>query len=366
MILGTRGREIVQGTLDCHLLTFEIQTPFGEELEHLQVLQYIQKELPLSYKRAQNRISFLPLISFNSAAGRLHRFLVAFLSRDFLSDRFYCDRVLPLAIAFTALAEKEMHACEGYENMIYCGFLKNRLHLLVFMEGKLVHWVDEKATEVSTDLNQRIHRLRLFLKQDPLLSRLENSPLSIYSNEEIQRHFEGALKDPMWRFWDLDASTQVKWRRLKQLQKRVVFSSVIIVVFFFLVGVLDRSAFPLKSMGASEQERQQEWRSDSFFQKTRELHHQISTLPTPLDIGLILSEVAKASSRETRLESFRKTPSEKGVLLILDFSAGHFEEATAVQRRLKQSGPLEAREVLLGHVHSTPDGRVLFKIELLL
>lgn len=366
MILGVRGREAVQGTLDCRLLTFEMQTPFGEELERSQVFLHIQEKLPLSCERAQNRIAFLPLISFNSTAGRLHRFLVAFLSRDFLADRFYCDRVLPLAIGLTALAEKEMLTREGFENLIYGGFLKNRLHLLVFMEGKLVHWIEEEATEATTDLNQRVHRLRLFLKQDPLLSRLENSKFLIYSGEKIEGHFERALNDPTWRFWDLDASTQVKWRRSKRLQKSAVFSSIIVVLFFFLLGVLDRAAFPIKSTVTFKREWQEEAHYDSLFQKAQGLQNQILALPTPLDLELILTEIIKIASRETRLESLKKVPSEKGVHLIFNFLTVHFEEATALQQELMQNQVLKARDVLIGQVQSAPDGRVLFQMEVFL
>lgn len=84
MILVKREKEMVQGVSECFTLTLELQTPFGEEPHPEMILDHIKKELPLSCERAQNRISFLPLISFNSSMGRTHRFLVAFSLKVFL------------------------------------------------------------------------------------------------------------------------------------------------------------------------------------------------------------------------------------------------------------------------------------------
>lgn len=365
MILAKRKNEIVQGALECFTLTLELQTPFGEEPYQVMVLEHIQRELPLSCERAQNRISFIPLISFNSSVGRTHRFLVAFALKDFSADRFLCDRVLPLGVIFCAYAEQQMLENEGFENLICGGFIENNLFLLIFWEGKLMHWIQESAKQENFDWNKRLYRLKLFMQQDTLLSRLGDCPISIASDVEVSSFFEKTVHDPIWRFWDLDPSLEMKERAWKRLQRRFIYAFLILIVFFISIFFLHQFMFSSKQIILVEQKRQQ-IQQDSVLKKIVDFQNQILSLPYPLEIDLVLSEFARIIAKGTRLESLKKYHSEDGLHFVFHISALHFEEASRIQSLLKTNSLLNIQKISLGDVQSTVDNRVTFQMDLFL
>lgn len=365
MILVKRGKEIIQGVSDCFMLTLEMQTPFGEEPHQAMIVDHIKKELPLSCERVHHRISFLPLISFNSSMGRTHRFLVAFSLKDFSMDRPFCDRVLPLSIAFTAYAEEEMLKKEGFENLICGGYLKGYLFLLIFCEGKLVHWIQEQAEEKTIDLNKRLHRLRLFIQQDAFLSRLGDCPVSIASEPAVSSLFEKALLDPFWQKWDLDPSVNRKERAWKRLQRRFLYTFILVFIFWTGIFFLNQFLFSSKESFIARQA-QEQIQQDSLREKVLEFQNQILSMPTPLDLDLLLNEIVTASGKGTRLLALKKIPSEEGAHFILSFSAIHFEEASNLERVLKKSQSLKIKKIVVGSSQSNAEGRVAFQMDLFL
>ena len=365
MILVKKGKEIIQGVSDCFTLTLEMQTPFGEEPHEAMIVNHIKKELPLSCERVHHRISFLPLISFNSSMGRTHRFLVAFSLKDFSIDRPFCDRVLPLAIAFTAYAEEEMLKKEGFENLICGGYLKGHLFLLIFCEGKLVHWIQEQVEEKTIDLNQRLHRLRLFIQGDAFLSRLGDCPVSIASEPAVSSLFEKALLDPFWQNWDLDPSVNRKERAWKRLQRRFLYTFILAFIFWTGIFFLNQFLFSSKESFIARQA-QEQIQQDSLREKVLEFQNQILSMPTPLDLDLLLNEIVTASGKGTRLLALKKIPSEEGAHFILSFSAIHFEEASNLERVLKKSQSLKIKKIVVGSSQSNEEGRVAFQMDLFL
>jgi len=365
MILVKREKEMVQGVSECFTLTLELQTPFGEEPHPEMILDHIKKELPLSCERAQNRISFLPLISFNSSMGRTHRFLVAFSLKDFSKNRSFCDRVLPLGIAFSAFAEEEMINKDGYENLICGGVLGDHFFLLIFYNGKLVHWIQEHIESKTYDLNKRIHRLRLFIQADPFLSRLGDCPISILSEEKHYSFFEKAINDPLWRRFDLDPSVELKERAWKRLQRRFIYAFILLLIFFVSTFFLNQFLFSSKEMILAKQAKDELYQ-DAERQKILAFQNQILQLPFPLDLDLLLQEIGNAVAKGTRLKALKKIASEEGDYYLLNFSAIHFEEASRLENKLKNSTVFKVKNISVGPVQSTTDGRVAFQMDLFL
>lgn len=254
---------------------------------------------------------------------------------------------------------------DGYENLICGGVLGDHFFLLIFYNGKLVHWIQEHIESKTYDLNKRIHRLRLFIQADPFLSRLGDCPISILSEEKHYSFFEKAINDPLWRRFDLDPSVELKERAWKRLQRRFIYAFILLLIFFVSTFFLNQFLFSSKEMILAKQAKDELYQ-DAERQKILAFQNQILQLPFPLDLDLLLQEIGNAVAKGTRLKALKKIASEEGDYYLLNFSAIHFEEASRLENKLKNSTVFKVKNIRVGPVQSTTDGRVAFQMDLFL
>ena len=169
----------VQG-VDARICTWELVTGFEESLAPENLLEYFRRDFP----EVEGSPKFWKMVSFNSPEGRRHRYLVILgspvdsdgekgFSRLFWRGR----RALPRSLFLYARADAQMESWESYENFRYAAIVNGTLYVLVFYEGRLCHWSEERGYEGACGKEMaagRLLRMDEFLRQDPLFSKAGN------------------------------------------------------------------------------------------------------------------------------------------------------------------------------------------------
>lgn len=197
------------------MFTWEVVTSFEAE----PTLHDLQKKFAEEFPDVQCNPVFWKMVSFNSGAGRGHRYLVAVLEADAecVADR----RLLPAQVGLFEVCDRLMRKQECGGNLRYSAVVQGVLYVLVFMEGRLCHWSEEQGYGEKQDCLERLARFDEFLKRDSLFSKVENFA-DVFDENANFDGFKTACRDPFWRKLDLNASTRKRpfygpWRLLLPL-----------------------------------------------------------------------------------------------------------------------------------------------------
>ena len=156
---------------DVRLWTWEVVTGFDGVLDAKTLHARFAEEFPKVAEACRNGECaagpvFREMVSFNSADGRRHRYLVMRAETDVAEFRRRCDRVLPRMAMLYGCADKLICeeectadgtgikcvadtagfkcACENEAGNCRFAFLAGgALYILVFFEGRLCHWTCE-------------------------------------------------------------------------------------------------------------------------------------------------------------------------------------------------------------------------------
>ena len=198
----------VQG-VSARICTWELVTGFGQNPTEDELVDFFHRDFPDALQLPK----FWKLISFNSSEGRRHRYLVILAELENLAGGRLLRgrRTLPKTLFLYAHADEQMRSWDQYENFRYGAIVCGTLYVLVFYEGRLCHWSEERGyggpcgKKLACD---RLQRIDEFLRRDPLFS---NSPFFRYGaleqfevnfdnlTEESAALFQKAAKDPFWK-----------------------------------------------------------------------------------------------------------------------------------------------------------------------
>lgn len=240
-------------------LTIEVRTPFDSVLSQEALEQSVSKLLP--YACAREKPCIVPLISFNSPEGRLHRVSVFFFEKNPSTVFEKVARILPESSAWTILAEQKMMAQPGFENLIFCIHHGNFLDAQIFMEGRLAYILRENFPE---DISNRMERFKRFVEKDALLSRaapykycLETA--EVLNEKEGDKILKEASKDFFWRRVNLkEASNPIHQKRVWFCAVLSIIEIAVILLLLFFPPAQAKKNFqknaPLKSARESQSE----------------------------------------------------------------------------------------------------------------
>ncbi|MCF0216672.1 MAG: hypothetical protein HUK21_09390 [Fibrobacteraceae bacterium] len=205
---------------EARLFTWEVVTPFEEAPSQVMLESQFQEEFPESCKKIEDlhlpKPQFWRLVSFNSVIGRKHRYLVALCEKNihFLEElRKRYRKVLPDSRGFYYDAIQMLEKGENKGNSgngAFYGFFRDRLYVLIFMEGRLCHWSEEEGYEKKNGdklkelVEQRMNLVREFLKRDDLFTTGSFGDF-IQINNAVETHV-----DFFWKKKDLDCCSGLK------------------------------------------------------------------------------------------------------------------------------------------------------------
>ena len=201
------------GGVGAPLFTWEVSVPFDDEPGEARLREEFAREFPESSGRG--RPCFWKMVAFNGDSGRKVRYLVAVAaSVDGMRRKF--DRVLPEGIALYGMADRIIRSSgAAHGNALFSFLCGSRLVILVFCEGRLCHWSEEKGYEEGFGggaYAERMERFRRFLARDEYLARA-----GAYSEfrervdpTTMHGEFRRAACDPFWRGLDLDCAPRVR------------------------------------------------------------------------------------------------------------------------------------------------------------
>ncbi len=198
----------VQG-VPARICTWELVTGFGQNPTEEELADFFHRDFP----DAEQLPKFWKLLSFNSSEGRRHRYLVILAEQgDLPCGRLLRGhRILPRALFLYARADEQMRSCEGNGNFRYAAIVDAVLYVLVFYEGRLCHWSEERGYGGPSGkklATERLQRMDEFLRRDPLFS--GTSSFKYGTLEYIEGRFDDptgesavllqrAAKDPFWK-----------------------------------------------------------------------------------------------------------------------------------------------------------------------
>ena len=116
--------------IDVELAMIEICLPFDKILSYQEMEIELQNNFPTRIL-GKDKLVPIPLFSFNTAEGRVHRIVVFFISKENSLEK-KADRVLPLIAALTKTAENVMQKKDGGENLLFWKFHKGVFFALLF------------------------------------------------------------------------------------------------------------------------------------------------------------------------------------------------------------------------------------------
>ena len=179
---------------------------------------------------------FWKMVSFNSAEGRRHRYLVIHGVTELRGRR---ERMVPRSIALFAMADREMRLSGATGNYRFAAIAGECLYVLVFYEGRLCHWSEERGYGGKDSLEQagkRVESFDTFLREDPLFSQGEEFVKSalivldtVFENPSgaWRTDLKNALRDPFWKGFHLEPRS-----RKKQTAK-----SIILLLLLMVTGI---------------------------------------------------------------------------------------------------------------------------------
>lgn len=226
------------------MFTWEVLTDFECDAPREMLEESFRRDFP----GVEGRPVFWRMVSFNAVDGRRHRFLVAVPDEPL--DVRGNVRTLPETVALYALADREVRNCDCGGNMRFAAVRGGVLFVLVFMEGRLCHWSEERGYGTSQALvEERLERFDMFLKKDPLFSRIAEFERRLYGEGADFLNgtdvlgasvglFEAAACDPFWRRLDLRGGAdcgRVRFRSVLGMALGTV--CVVVAVMAGLFGV---------------------------------------------------------------------------------------------------------------------------------
>jgi|GEM_PF-1413277 len=235
----------IQG-VDARICTWELVTGFEESLAPENLLEYFRRDFP----EVEGIPKFWKMGSFNSPEGRRHRYLVILGSpgesdgsvKGFGKRCWRGRRALPRSLFLYARADAQMESWESYENFRYAAIVNGTLYVLVFYEGRLCHWSEERGYEGACGKElalNRLVRMDEFLRQDPLFSKAENFRQGELEFLEVDFGDPAAVwvvqlgkaaKDPFWKGLHLESRKRGRAARL----------SLILFFLMMFAGILVR------------------------------------------------------------------------------------------------------------------------------
>lgn len=192
----------VQG-IHARICTWELVTGFGQNPTEEDLMDYFRRDFP----EVEGLPKFWKMISFNSSEGRHHRYLVILAEQG----RLHGGRKLPISLFLYTRADEQMGSREGNGNFRYAALVGETLYVLLFYEGRLCHWSEERGygdARAGLRAKERLRRMDEFLRRDPLFSQAEafqcgvmecldmdfDDPAGMWM-EQLRR----AARDPFWR-----------------------------------------------------------------------------------------------------------------------------------------------------------------------
>ena len=198
------------------MFTWEVVTGFGSGALSQETLEdFFRRDFPTIQKMPR----FWKMVSFNSAEGRRHRYLVILADGDMAGGR---ERQVPRSLSLFAVADREMRKSCTSGNFCFAAMAGNCLYVLVFFEGRLCHWSEEYGYDGADFMGmglERLERFNCFLKTDALFSQaevFERNGLKVLEMDfgnprgPWRRDFLSAVRDPFWRGLRLEAKR--RWR----------------------------------------------------------------------------------------------------------------------------------------------------------
>lgn len=219
--------------VEARICTWEVVTGFGAgELSREMLEDYFRRDFP----DFEGMPRFWKMVSFNSAEGRRHRYLVIHGGTELRGRR---ERMVPRSVALFAMADREMRVSGATGNYRFAAMAGECLYVLVFYEGRLCHWSEEYGYGGKDSLEQagkRVESFDAFLREDPLFSQgaeyMKNSlrVLDIDFEDPVgawRRDLKNALRDPFWKGFHLEPRS-----RKKQTAK-----SIILLLLLMVAGI---------------------------------------------------------------------------------------------------------------------------------
>lgn len=191
------------------ICTWELVTGFGQNPTGDELAECFRRDFPEMGRLPK----FWKMVSFNSSEGRRHRYLAILADQEELpGGRLLCGRrVLPRSLFLYARADEQMRSWERYENFRYAAIVDGTLHVLVFYEGRLCHWSEERGyggPGGKALALKRLENMDEFLKHDPLFSKAESfrcgglDTLAVDFDNPVGEWlapFRQAAVDPFWK-----------------------------------------------------------------------------------------------------------------------------------------------------------------------
>lgn len=229
--------------IDAKIFTWDCPTEYGGDFSPRDAEIAFAKEFPETcwlLKSNGGNFAVLPLVSFVESHQSISRCLVMVRAaenveasakdpskiRKFLV-RFWSPlkrrRLLPRQIALYSVAEEAVRQATTEDNggNFWCyALVEGGLYSLVFCEGRLVYWSEERGVGgESASLEAYLRRIRCFLKTDVLFSRIGH-----FAEMELQfrfdrRNFKKSARNPFWKEVNLrgvrrSSHLEVPWKML--------------------------------------------------------------------------------------------------------------------------------------------------------
>ena len=241
--------------VSARMMTWEVTTAFDETPTEMELRKRFDEEFRDAYECEESQVCFCPLVSFNAADGRRHRYLVAVADEMLINYRKKFDRCLPKQVMLFAIADKILrgtwtewvnvfeanHKITGEQNaetdfldgnLLLVALWNQSLYILVFMGGRLCHWSEECGFGKSFDeqCRKRVSLFKKFLHEDELFANDAGALNEFYvqcntlsNTEEL---FRAGTKAPFWHLVDLDKCESMKFceKRRWILKIAVVFA----------------------------------------------------------------------------------------------------------------------------------------------
>ena len=251
-----------------HLFTWEVSTNFDENLSPKELESSFATEFPETCSRLNEMnppgyFVIWPLIAFNASEGRLSRYLVAIVESqpENISAKLLPRQIWRYALADNSIRNVPVDMAGNSGNYMCYGIDEDAFYMMVFFEGRLCHWAEENRISTGEEsfevwLENRLERIRNFLKKDPLFSRAE-SFVEIPLEESFDEHlFKAASKDPFWKKWNLQKEKEARPRsRSIRLNKRCCKWLFLVAFPFALIllkGHLLEFSYDVECMGCTD------------------------------------------------------------------------------------------------------------------
>lgn len=222
--------------IDAKIFTWDCPTEYGGDFSPRDAEIAFAKEFPETcwhLKLNGGNFAVLPLVSFQESHKTVSRCLVAASSVTERACRLCRGRVLqllpnrgrllPRQIALYSVAEEAVRQATTEDNggNFWCyALVEGGLYSLVFCEGRLVYWSEERGVGgESASLEAYLRRIRCFLKTDVLFSRIGH-----FAEMELQfrfdrRNFKKSARNPFWKEVNLrgvrrSSHLEVPWKML--------------------------------------------------------------------------------------------------------------------------------------------------------